>query len=330
MGGSNWDDTAYSSRVSSNKAAHGTAFVHHKAVSSGAVAKAAHKDMDPKGIIVRESRDSDAHPQSNAIAIGLDVTASNSAAQVIHEKLPTLMGLLTRKNYIPHPQIMFSAIGDATCDSVPLQVGQFESGAEMEGDLSKIYMEGGGGGQMTESYELYAHFMLRHTAIDCMEKRNKRGYIFIFGDEKCYPQVKSQEVNNIIGGGAEANVPTETVFNELRKKFNVFFVLPEESYHGHDQSVIDHWAGLVSREHVLLLKDANAAAELIATQIGLCEGTTDIAAATKDLEDHGTSTALVKAAMGSVSKAYAGGTGVATVEPGALSASSKSSSVERL
>ena len=32
---------------------------------------------------------------------------------------------------------MFGAIGDATCDRAPLQVGQFESDNRMDGDLEQ-------------------------------------------------------------------------------------------------------------------------------------------------------------------------------------------------
>ena len=146
MGGSSWSDTDYSSRVSSNVASHGTPFHHDKAVRSGR-ASGCHKLLDPKDVAIRESRDSDAHPNSNAIIVSLDVTGSMArVVKAIHEKLPTLMGILTRKNYIKDPQIMFTGVGDATCDRVPLQVGQFESGAEMEGDLSRVYIEGAGGG----------------------------------------------------------------------------------------------------------------------------------------------------------------------------------------
>ena len=309
MGGSSWSDTDYSSRVSSRVNTRGTKFAYDADVRSGKVATKAAETLDPKGVTVRESRDSDAHPTSNAIGVGLDVTGSmGRVSKLIHDKLPTLMGLLTRKNYIADPQIMFSAIGDVTCDRVPLQVGQFESGAEMEGDLSNFFLEGGGGGQRTESYELYAYFMARHTAIDCMEKRNKRGYLFIIGDEMPYPRVKKPEVQAVIGGGLEADIPTPEIFKELSKKYLTFYILPEGASYGGDETIIRHWADLLGGEHVLQLKDPEAAAELIATQIGLCEGTTDLGIATKDLADHGTSEALVKVVESAVSRHYLGGT----------------------
>ena len=93
----------------------------------------------------------------------------------LQQKLPQLLGLLLRKGYADDPQILFGAIGDATCDRAPLQVGQFESDNRMDDDLSRILLEGGGGGQKTESYELAMYFMARHTVTDCYAKRGKRG-----------------------------------------------------------------------------------------------------------------------------------------------------------
>src|SRR6185369_14338805 len=124
------------------------------------------------------------------------VTGSKgSVPRSLQAKLPQLLGLLLRKAYVRHPQILFGAIGDATCDRAPLQVGQFESDNRLDDDLSRILLEGGGGGQQTESYELAMYFMARHTTIDCFDKRGKRGYLFIIGDEMAYGQVKGGEVH---------------------------------------------------------------------------------------------------------------------------------------
>jgi len=329
MGGSSWSDNDYKSRVSSSVKSHGTAFHYDKDVKSGK-ASGCHDLLNPKDVVLRESRDSDAHPNSNAIIVSLDVTGSmGRVVKAIHEKLPTLMGILTRKNYIQDPQIMFTAVGDATTDSVPLQVGQFESGAEMESDLGRVFIEGNGGGQSTESYELMAYFAARHTAIDCLEKRGKRGYCFIIGDEMPYPNVKSKEVANIIGGGLEADIGVQAMFDELQKKYFTFFIIPEGASHGHDPQIASKWSEIIGAEHVLKLKDPAGVSELIATQIGLCEGTTDLDAAATDLAEHGTSEALVKVVRGAVSNAYTGGA-IANVASGTLAPATKSSSVERL
>ena len=154
MGGSSWSDDDYDRKVSHKVNTRGTAFTYTKDISDGVTAPKVHTKLDPKNVKMRESRDSAAHPESNAVMVGLDVTGSmGSVVKAIHAKLPTLMGLLLRKNYLSDPQVMFSAIGDATCDKSPLQIGQFESGDEMEDDLGNFHIEGGGGGQQKKVFD---------------------------------------------------------------------------------------------------------------------------------------------------------------------------------
>jgi hypothetical protein len=99
-------------------------------------AREVHPALDPLGVRARESRDSAEHPESLAIAVLFDVTGSmGGVPRALQARLPQLLGLLLRKGYARHPQIMFGAIGDATCDRAPLQVGQFESDNRMDGDL---------------------------------------------------------------------------------------------------------------------------------------------------------------------------------------------------
>lgn len=332
MGGSSWSDDSYRSRVTSRVADRGTAFAYSKDVADGKVDSKAHPTLDPKGLKMRESRDSDAHPESNAIAIVLDTTGSMRAVvNDIHAKLPTLMGILTRKGYIPDPQIMFSAIGDATArDLIPLQVGQFESGDEMEGDISNMYLLNGGGGSMEESYELGAYVLARHTSIDCFEKRGKKGYAFFIGDETPYSRISRTQVEGLIGPELEADVRTEVIFKELLERYHVFFILPAGASHGREiKTILEVWGRYINEQNVLELADAKAVAELIATQIGLYEGSTDIDAAAKDLEEHGTSKALVSVVRNAVSKDSPNGA-LARVPAGSLTPSGDASSVKRL
>ena len=139
--------------------------------------------MNPYGV-TRESRDSDEHPESIAIGVILDQTGSmKDTPREIQKVLPKLMTALVAGG-VKDPQVLFGAVGDTTNHEVAsCQIGQFESGLEMEDDLGRMYMEGCGGGSYEESYQNVIYFFARHTSIDCLEKRGRKGYLFIVGDE---------------------------------------------------------------------------------------------------------------------------------------------------
>src|SRR5205814_1656783 len=159
------------------------------------------------GQIVRESRDSDEHPESLPIAVFFDVTGSMGwVPRELQKKLPKLFGLLLQKGYVEHPQVLFGAIGDAYVDRVPLQIGQFESDNRSDENLETFILEGGGGGGNHESYNLAAYYMARHTALDSVEKRGKRGYLFFIGDERLYSTIEHTQVARLIGDGLEEDL----------------------------------------------------------------------------------------------------------------------------
>ena len=340
MGGSRWSDEDYNLSVGSKLDSHGTAFTYDADVKAAKVAAAVAPKLDPKsmksnpldpsGIKVRESRDSDAHPNSKGVIVGLDVTGSmGEQSHIVHGRLSALMGLLTRKGYLEDPQILYAAVGDAFSDRAPLQLGQFESGVEMEDDLSKFWIEGGGGGTAQESYDLLMYFAARHTAMDCFEKRGQKGYLFIIGDESPYPSIKKTVVKQFLDIDIEADIPTELIAEELKQKFECFFVLPTHASNARDHRVVENWGRLFGKEHILKIDDSSGTPELIATQIGLCEGTTDVDAAVTDMKDVGTSDSTAMVVANSVSKAYAGGK-IAKVPAGTLTPSSASSGAKRL
>lgn len=287
MGGSSWSDDFYSSKMRSVRAAgYTSAFTHDADVKSGKVAAKVHDKLDPKNITVRESRDSDAHPTSNAVAVLFDVTGSmQQVPKVLQTKLPKLMGLLLRKQYVEDPQILFGAIGDATCDQYPFQIGQFESGIEMDDDLGRIILEGGGGGQTTESYELGMYFMARKTSIDCYEKRGKKGYLFIIGDENPYPQVSKHIVKEVFNDDLQENIPIEDIVAELKEKYEVYVIIPGGSSYFHDARIEGNWKKLFG-QNVIKAEDPALICEVIASTIGLAEDASEDVLA--DLADAGT------------------------------------------
>lgn len=72
----------------------------------------------------------------------------------------------------------FCAIGDHTCDKAPLQITDFGEGKEIDQLISKVWLEGGGGGGYIESYELAAYFYDKRTIM----KGHKIPFFFVTGD----------------------------------------------------------------------------------------------------------------------------------------------------
>jgi hypothetical protein len=295
MGTTRWSDEHYHDRARLRARTGRDAFEHDHAIRNGSADRAVHQKMNPKGVKVRESRDSDAHPQSHAVGVLFDVTGSmQHVPRILQANLPKLMGLLIRKGYLDHPQILIGAIGDATCDTAPLQVGQFESGIEIEEDLGRLFLEGGGGGHITESYELAMYFMARHTAIDCYEKRGRRGYLFIIGDETPYPRVKRKEVAATIGDGLQKDLPVEQLIAELERTYDVYYVLPRMTNHWNNPEVHRRWVELLG-QNVLRLEDPAGICELIASTIGIAEGKVGLENLGDDLQEAGASTTVARA-----------------------------------
>jgi len=270
MGGGSWSDADYS-RSTRGRAAF--------AYSDDVLAKPTneqkcHQLLDPYGLKVRESRDSAEHPESNAIMIGLDVTGSMAGVVVdVQKSLGKVMDMLLMGKYIPDPQLLFYAVGDATCDQIPFQVSQFESDNRINDQLTKMVLEGGGGGQMTESYELGFYCAARHTSIDCFEKRGRKGYLFTIGDEYPYPEVRKTQVKKIFNANLQDNMPLEKAVAEAKKKYHAFHIIPKGSSHWSDPAVRQAWADTLGGEQfVLMLKDPKATAETIAVAVGINEG----------------------------------------------------------
>jgi hypothetical protein len=302
MGSGRWSTDVYSLREEMRKRSGKSAFDYSASTTSDPSGPRVHPTLDPHGVRFRESRDSEEHPESLAIAVFFDVTGSMLNIPItLQTKLPELLGLLLRKGYVDHPQILFGAIGDATCDKVPLQVGQFESDNRMDDHLEHIVLEGGGGGQKTESYELAMYFVAEHTSTDCWEKRGHKGYLFIIGDEMAYGAVKRTYVKTLIDDDLESDIPVSAMIARLRERYEVFYILPQSASHGGDREVLTFWRKLLG-QNVLELEDEAAVCETIALTVGIWEGRTDLEEGVDHLKDMGVTDETV---LGSVSKALA-------------------------
>lgn len=187
-----------------------------------------HEEMNPNGVLFRESRDSEAHPNTVPIQLYLDVTGSmgHIPHEMIKDGLPTLMGTLIQ-NGVTDAALVFGAIGDHETDRYPLQIGQFESGdAELDMWLTRTYLEGGGGGNLGESYLLAWYFAANHIKTDAFEKRGKKGFVFTIGDEPCLRNLPVSALKGIVGNTAvgQTNFTMEELLHDAQKKNHVYHI----------------------------------------------------------------------------------------------------------
>jgi hypothetical protein len=292
-----------------------TAFAYDDDIRAQRVAAGVNPMMDPTKLTngIRESRDSDAHPNSNAVSVLFDVTGSmRQVPRIMQENLCTLFNLLVQREFLEDPAVLVGGIGDATCDLSALQVGQFESGNEIEDDLGRLFLEGGGGGQLTESYELAFYFLARKTALDCLEKRGRKGYAFLVGDELPYGKVKRREVEHVFGDKLKSDIPLRRIIAEAKKKFEIYFVIPNLTCHYNNPDVLDCWRDLLG-QNVLRLNDPAGISELVASTIGLAEDAVRWDDLSKDLRKAGASRKVagaVSSALKGVSRNDLRGTGL--------------------
>lgn len=244
-----------------------------------------HPLMNPKGVKLRESRDGPDHPESQGVVFALDVSGSMGEIPKLMatQQLPNFMKVLMDCK-IRDPQVLFMAVGNATSDAAPLQVGQFESTAElMDQWLTWTFLEGRGGGE-GESYELGLYFLATHTEMDCMVKRNKRGYLFMTGDETPFPTLSKHIVEGIVGDELDEDLSCEEVVAEVQKTYIPFFIIPD---HARARRCERRWRDLLG-DHVLCLESPVDVCFVAAGAILLSEGrVADLADLAKQLLDAG-------------------------------------------
>jgi hypothetical protein len=255
-----------------------------------------HPLMNPKGVKLRESRDSAEHPQSLAIAFALDVTGSmgDIPRHLAVSTLPKFMKVLGDCK-VRDPQVLFCAVGDATSDRAPLQVGQFETTAElMDQWLTWSFLEGGGGGTGEESYELAMYFLALHTEMDCVVKRQRRGYLFMTGDELPYPVLSRHVVESVIGDRLDEDLKVEEVIAELQRHYSPFFLIPDQARRARCER---RWRDLLG-DHVLCLEKPEDVCFAAGGAIALCEKLVpDLDALARVLQDAGAEREQVKRAV---------------------------------
>lgn len=180
--------------------------------------------FDPRFIGTRECFDSQDHPHSTPIVVGLDVTASMGylAVKVATEALNDLITKLYSTNTIEDPALMCAAYGDFR-DESPLQVTQFESDIRIAEQLLDLYFENHGNGEVVPT--CLWEFLSRHTNIDAINKRGEKGFLFTIGDgAEIRTDAVSETIKRVIGDDVP-RASVKSLLNEVQEKFHVFHIM---------------------------------------------------------------------------------------------------------
>ena len=176
--------------------------------------------------VVRECVDSEEHPETIPVIIGIDVTGSMGAAGVeVAKSLSAIIeDLYTKYKDI---EFMVMGIGDLAYDHAPIQISQFESDIRIADQLDKVWFERGGGGNAFESYTAAWYMGLNHTKLDCW-KRGKKGIIITTGDEPMNPYLPQRALANATGDNVQTDVETNALYNDVIEKFNVYHIAVDD------------------------------------------------------------------------------------------------------
>lgn len=208
----------------------------------------------------------------NPIILVLDVTGSNiNFARLVYDKLPMFYGQIEEKGYLDDFDLCICAVGDAKCDDYPIQIGTPAKGLEIDSWIEKLVLEGGGGGNVTESYELMAHYLLNNTEF----RKDATPMVFFIADEKPYDKVSAREATEI-------GSPTQSDYDpwsELSKKFgdNVYVMLNKYCGREFRSDITNKWNEVLSPQHTIRIPEEKAIVDLM---LGI------IALRTKELESY--------------------------------------------
>lgn len=234
MGHGSYSDASYKS-YTKNVASTSRSDLFHRTSASAPVRSIAAggggQEVNVEKIKFRESRDSADHPCSMPILVGLDVTGSMGfiPEHLVKGGLGDLMGQLMERQPVADPHLLFLAIGDAVArDQQPLQATQFESDNKIVGQLTDLYLEGGGGGNDFESYDLAWAFAAWRTQTDAWEKRKALGYCFTIGDEQFPKSTSDTYVKRVFGNDSPSISTPDTLLKAAQERYRVFHIIVEE------------------------------------------------------------------------------------------------------
>lgn len=213
-----------------------------------------HKNLNPYNV-VRECCETEEHPNTIPIVLGLDVTGNmNRACKSCLDSLnETIINLY--KDY-KDVEIAIAGIGDFAYDKYPFQLSQFESDARIADNLFNLYIENGGGGNSWESYTALWYGGLYHTKLDCW-KRGKKGILISLGDENLNYSLPKNAILRVFGDVVQNDIDTRELYEQVLEKFDVYHIAitNDSSYWRYKDGIKETWGELLGQNLIISTSD---------------------------------------------------------------------------
>lgn len=241
-----------------------------------------HESLNPRRINKKkikflESRDNEGRT-STPILITKDVTGSNYRnAVVVQAKLPELMQKLMA--VCQNPQIAVWSNDDYySVGKNCIQMSEFESDNRIDDSIRNLWLTSQGGSNAGESYDLLLYGAARKTVTDSMEKRGKRGYMFMYADEPIFAKVDADQVKSVFDDGLQSDIPIEEIVAEAQQKWDITVLFPSNTGESRARS---QYVKLFGAQNVIDLDDPEDFCDQVAATIAEKEtaGATAAAAA---------------------------------------------------
>lgn len=236
MGAGNFDVKAYQVQAKEAQASK----------NSGFTAKAMCDEFNPAKVNKRFSKRGPFNEFRDVITvlIGLDVTGSMDKIpkSLLEGKLGSLMVDLKKTFNRPNEnlQISFAGIGDAKSDQAPLQVTHFESDNRFAKQLQKIWLEGGGGGNGAESYNLLWWYASNKTQLNYVKQDQRKGILITIGDDNVHLGLAASEIQAWLDpsyDGDSKNISNQVLLDAVRQQYEVYhIVIKDGQSYGYDNS----------------------------------------------------------------------------------------------
>ncbi len=210
---------------------------------------------------IPEARHTLTSTASNVLIVVMDVTGSMITwPKEIFRRLPLLFTEMCEHLGSDDLEILFIAHGDARSDGYPIQVARFGKGPELDIMLAAFELEGGGGGQGTESHELVAYYLVK-----CVDTQSAQNVFTVFiTDEAACDRVDPQHIEQYLGISAPIElISTKSVFATLERKSDVYAIVCDTNSYDGPEPMLRFWRNTINPERVLHLTDARRVVDVM-------------------------------------------------------------------